>query len=227
MPGAFSPISLRNWTGHCHYVQPPELVEALREHSDVSRRRRRDAEQVATYLDKKRAYIHLVDGGVADNLGLRGPLETITLAGGIRARFRQLAVERPSHIAVIVVNAEVHPDPPYSVTAAGPGLAAMLSAVSGVQIYSYNFETLELVNENLREWRAELSRDDPARPIDTYISEIAFAGVADDQERHYLNELPTSFSLSDEQIDRLIAVGRRELRRSPEFQRLLQQLTAP
>lgn len=42
-----------------------------------------------------------------------------------------------------------------------------------------------------------------------------------------LNALPTSFEGSDMQVDRLIHVGRRELRRSPELQRLLAEISSP
>ena len=40
------------------------------------------------------------------------------------------------------------------------------------------------------------------------------------EDREYFNQLPTSLSLSGEQVDRLIAAGRALLRASPEFQRL-------
>jgi len=226
VPGAFSPISLRSWAGTCGYEPPQSFVEALHDTSDEGRRRRHVAEQVESYLDDRRAYIHLVDGGVADNLGLRAALETVALSGSLRNRLADLGVEPPRHIAVLVVNAEVHPDPPYTLTAAGPGLAAMITAVSSVQIYSYNFETLELLRESMNSWNRELSSAESAGPSTAYIAEVSFANVADEQERQSLNELPTSFSLSDEQVDDLIAVGRRELRRSPDFQRLLQDLGA-
>lgn len=226
VPGAFSPISLRSWAGKCGYEPAAFFDEALHDTSDAGRRRRHIAEQVDSYLDGRRNYIHLVDGGVADNLGLRGPLETVALTGGMRARFAQLGVARPSHMAVIVVNAEVHPDPPYSLTATGPGLAAMITAVSGVQIYSYNFETLELLHASMKQWQEEAAADPQAEPLRTYISEVEFASVADPKERDYLNGLPTSFSLTNTQVDRLIEVGRRELRRSPDFQRLLADLGA-
>jgi len=45
--------------------------------------------------------------------------------------------------------------------------------------------------------------------------------------RRFLNEIPTSFALSTEQVDRLIATGRQLLRDNPEFQRLLASLQGP
>jgi NTE family protein len=79
----------------------------------------------------------------------------------------------------------------------------------------------------MKRWGEERSSDAVGKPTETYISEVAVAGVADAQERAYLNALPTSLALSDTQVDRLIDVGRRDLRRSPELQRLLRDLSHP
>jgi len=45
--------------------------------------------------------------------------------------------------------------------------------------------------------------------------------VPDGPLRSYLNEIPTSFALGSEQVDRLIATGRELLRNNAEFRRLL------
>jgi NTE family protein len=225
VPGLFTPITLRNYAGECGYPTPAWLTDALA-NPRQSTRRFRSAEVAASYLEGKRKYIHLLDGGIADNLGLRGPLENVMLVGGIRERFDQLGVARPSHIVVIVVNAEVHPEPKFSFTPASPSLAMMISSVSGVQIYTYNFETLELMRESLRNWEGDLRRDGNGAEVHTYVADVAFEALEDPKERAYFNELPTSFTLDDEQVDRLIEAGRRLLRESPDFKRLLAALQA-
>lgn len=222
VPGLFTPITLRNYAGQCGFESPAWLEEARV--STASTRRRRNAEVVEQYVEGRRKYVHLVDGGISDNLGLRGPLDNILLVGGLRQRFDQLGGARPAHIMVVVVNAEVHPEPRFTLTPASPSLALMIGAVSGVQIYSYNFETLELLRESLKNWTNESPPDAQGRRVQTYVPEIAFETLADPQERAYFNELPTSFKLDDEQVDRLIEVGRRLLRQSPDFQRLLAAL---
>src|SRR5205085_3562929 len=40
--------------------------------------RTRYAVELEDYLDPKRTYLHLLDGGIADNIGLRGPLHALT-----------------------------------------------------------------------------------------------------------------------------------------------------
>ena len=42
--------------------------------------------------------------------------------------------------------------------------------------------------------------------------------------RRFLNEIPTSFALSADQVDQLIATGRELLRTHPDYQRLVASL---
>jgi NTE family protein len=53
---------------------------------------------------------------------------------------------------------------------------------------------------------------------------VTFDSIQDEADRKYFKRLPTSFSLTDEQVDRVREAGRRLLRRSWAFQRLVQQL---
>jgi NTE family protein len=157
---------------------------------------------------------------------LRGALDNLILVGGLRQRFDQLGGVRPAHIMVVVVNAEVHREPAFSLSPAAPSLSRMISAVSGIQISSYNFETLELLRESLKTWADEIPPDAYGRRVQTYIPVVAFESIEDPAGRADFNALPTSFQLDDEAVDRLIAVGRRLLRGSPEFQRLMAMLQA-
>jgi NTE family protein len=54
--------------------------------------------------------------------------------------------------------------------------------------------------------------------------EVAFDMLDDPEERAYFHELPTSFKLDDEAVDRLIAAGRKMLQESPELGALLERL---
>jgi len=62
-----------------------------------------------------------------------------------------------------------------------------------------------------------------------YTIDVSFNRLADRTERDYLNELPTSFSLSPEaveQVDRLRAAAATIIEVSPEFLRLLKDVGA-
>lgn len=63
--------------------------------------------------------------------------------------------------------------------------------------------------------------------IELYAIDVSFGGHPDAAERDYLNETPTSFVLSADQVDRLRAAAGVAIRASPEFQRLLHDLASP
>jgi NTE family protein len=223
VPGLFSPIVLRNYAGSCGFGRPPWLDQALQTRK-TDPRRFRVAKIVEGYLDvKERPYVHLLDGGISDNLGLRVPLENVRLVGGPLARLEELDMKLDA-IAVIVVNAEVHPAPRFDLGAKAPGLAAVIGAVSDTQIYGYNFDTLEMMRESLQTWARQLPPARDGRPVRTHLIDIGFELIEDEKERKYFERVPTSFTLSKETVGRLIAVARRLLRESPEYQALLGDL---
>ncbi|MGD9724696.1 MAG: patatin-like phospholipase family protein, partial [Pirellulales bacterium] len=223
VPGVFSSIVLRNYAPRCGFQPPAWFSQALAGRKE-SLRRYRTARIAQSYVDGKRKYIHLVDGGVADNLGLRGPIDSVMLAGGLRERFEHLGIAAPRYIVIIVVNAEVHPEPEFTTSPISPALLPTLDAVSGIQIYSYNFETLELMHDSLNNWTKDLPPDSQGRRVESFVVELAFDSIADDEEREFFHNIPTSFTLPDETVDLLIAMGGRLLRESPDYQRFLASL---
>ena len=56
---------------------------------------------------------------------------------------------------------------------------------------------------------------------DIYVIDVSFKMLADKSERAYLNQLPTSFVLSDEAVDRLRAAAATIILDSPDFQQVL------
>jgi len=223
VPVVFEPIMLRNYAGSCGYETPDWLTDALA-NPRASRRLHAEAKVEASYLDvEERPYIHMVDGGVADNLGLRAPMVTVELMGGAR-RFRELGVEAPDHIVVVVVDSEVSPRPLFSLQSSPPSLTEVVSAISGSQINRFTFETLALMDERIQRWVRELPVGADGEPPQGHLVELAFDLLEDPADRAYFNALPTNFDLDDDQVDRLIAAARELMRTSPQYQDLLREL---
>lgn len=226
VPVLFPAITLRNHAGSCGFEAPAWFAQAVEDRSN--RRRYWYARIAQSYLDAgERPYIHLVDGGVADNVGLRGLLDNVILSGGIWRRMQIVGMERPSHVVVVVVDAQVNPDPPFNRRPTPPSLRTVLGAVTGIQINRYTFETVELMRESLKSWAHELPRAKDGTPVRIALIEVAFDQVQDADERAYLRNLPTSFKLPDEAVDRLIATGRRLLREAPELRALTAATQGP
>ncbi|MCG8591709.1 MAG: patatin-like phospholipase family protein, partial [Proteobacteria bacterium] len=222
LPGLLSPLTLRNYAGRCGFEPPPWWVEAL-ETRRSDPRRYRAARSALPYLDsEQKRYIHLVDGGISDNLGLRVPLDRISAVGNIEELRKLSGAARPDRLVIIVVNAENESDPTIDLRAAAPGLAASMGLVSGAQIRHYNFETLQLAETAMEEWARDLSL--PGHPVTAHLVEVSFDLLGEEDERRFFKRMPTSLRLRDDQVDALRAVGRRLLRESPEFQELLEEL---
>ena len=60
--------------------------------------------------------------------------------------------------------------------------------------------------------------------IEFYAIDVNFDAIADPVEKRYFRNLPTSFVLTDEQVDRLREMAGRLLRQSPDYQRRLRDL---
>ncbi len=242
VPIILSPITLYNYAGSCNY-EPPEWIKKAFEEPSLSRRRYQQALHQNSYLDaEKRPFIHLVDGGISDNLGLRALIDRISPKGDIWPSFQYLGWEKARKVVFIVVNAEKEPDSNPDHFEKTISSTQVMRSVSRIQMTRYNFETVELLKENFKKWTEEirsqrcqavqkLESENPSDPdrepcadIQFYLVEVDFNALPDPSERAYFRGLSTSFHLPPQAVDRLRAVARRILTQSPDFQRLLGDL---
>ena len=189
-----------------------------------------------------RPYIHLTDGGVADNLGLRGPLDAIASVDHSWSVMRLINRDRIDKLVVIVVNAATSPASDRDETASVPGLIDTLSTAAGVPIDNYSFDTVDLLKKTMKEYgedtklvetcnrlsaakgeQCALKLDAP-HEVDLYPVQVAFQYIASREERRWFQNLPTSFELPRETVDRLRAVGRRLLAEDPQYRNLMRAL---
>jgi NTE family protein len=236
VPMVLSPITLRNYAGQCDFQMPKALAEAMQPPRDISARRFDLANNMMPFLDsKKKPYIHLVDGGVADNLGLRAILERITLFGDVWTSLKHGHLENVNKIVFIVVNAETATDDKWDRWEKIPPFGAMLSSYSSIGISRYNTETVALLRESFPRWAEEIrkgrcgSEEISTGPgscgdIQFYYVEVRFEALDDEAERMQLKRLPTAFVLEPEQVDHLRDAARRILTKDKHFQRLVRDL---
>ncbi len=75
------------------------------------------------------------------------------------------------------------------------------------------------MQKSVTRWARELST--PERPVTPYFIQVSFRDIEQPERLQFFTRIPTSFSLDDEQVDRLIAAGRELLHRNPDYQRFL------
>ena len=236
VPIILTPITLQNYAGKCGYQMPKVLAEVMNPPKDVSLRRFDLANNMMPFLDsKEKPYIHLVDGGVADNLGLRAVLERVTLMGDVWTTLKYAQQENVHKVVFVVVNAETEIDTKWDRFANVPPFGAMLESYSSIAITRYNVETVALLSESFKGWAEDIRKQrcgsgkistEPGScgDIEFYLVQVKFDALADAAESSYLKRLPTSFALKPEQVDQLRDAARRILAESKEFQRLIRDL---
>jgi NTE family protein len=224
VPALLTPITLRNYAGTCGF-QPPEWLEEGLASRRTDLRRYQAARSFGAYLEvDQKPYIHLVDGGISDNLGLRLGIEMGQAVGNINTVREEMGIEMPDYWVIIVVNAETDPDPTIDLSAASPSFAGLMSAVSGAQIRRYNLETLMLVRESLKLWSQQLSKA-LGRTVKPYLVEVSFDMIQDEEDRSYLKLIPTSFTLGNSEVEDLRKAGKKLLRGAPRFQKFLREVS--
>ena len=176
-----------------------------------------------SYFDRdQRKYAHFVDGGITDNLGLRAIYDIMEVSGGAAQFTKKYRRQPPRRYVLISVNASTDPEPEMDQTRKQPSLKETIGAMSDVQLHRYNVATIELMKYSLNRWAQEMST--PERTVTPYFIQVDFKDLQDPDRRRFFNRTPTSFDLSDEQVDRLIEAGGELLRNNPEFRRLMSDL---
>ncbi|MDH3332602.1 MAG: patatin-like phospholipase family protein [Desulfobulbaceae bacterium] len=220
VPGLFSPITLENFSGSCGFEPPDWIGDALKDEDSTNRKAH--AQDIKAYLDReKRPWLFLVDGGVADNLGLRAFYELFELQGDLQNTLRSINHADVKQILMIAVDSHTKPNSPWALKRLNPSLPQVLGSVSAVQIGRYSRDTMEIVNNGFYKWTDELNK--AGHPVTFDFVEVSFANVQNEDDRTRLFEIGTSFSLSNEEVDLLIASARQVLRQSFAFQDFLNE----
>ncbi|BCA53069.1 lipoprotein [Nitrospira sp. KM1] len=230
LPLILSPISLKNYANQCSYEIPAYLEKAKRGGRIGAQR----ANELLSYTDsQKRPYIHLLDGGLSDNLALRGLIEGSGLSGGFEKLLIAAGVKNIKKFVVISVNAETSPDVVDFRSDHIPVISKAMGSLVDIPINRYSFDTTTLIKMGIDKWRDELrlkprTPDSPfASDGDIYFIDASLNEVEDPDERIDLMKIPTTLYLTDPQIDKLVLGATKLIRNNKEFQRLMQDIEAP
>ncbi|MRR18356.1 MAG: patatin-like phospholipase family protein, partial [Deltaproteobacteria bacterium] len=178
-PILLSPVVLRNYAGSCGFAEPEWITNAL-EDRDVAARRFTRARQFASYRDvSERKYLHLLDGGIADNIGLRGPLNAFIFSDTPWSLLRMIGQKKVQKVVFIVVNAGTNPDSDLDKRESPPNVKQVVLTTINAPMDNYSFETISLLADKIREFEAQTkARKDCEDVLKTKCPEAALPGTA-------------------------------------------------
>lgn len=240
-PILLSPLTLKNHISGADYIEPIWVTTGLQD-SDENSRRFKIASIARTYEDAtNRPYIHLLDGGISDNIGLRGPAHALLSTDGQDSILRKINLRKIKRIAVISVNAKPGSDLTSDKKRRAPGLLGMLSTVTSAPMDNYSLETIDSLDEKLEQLVKDKLTESavikllkekcpdvqwPATLPDVafFDIELSFDKIKDPTARQRLKELPTTFHLKPEDVEMLKQAAKELLRDSKKFRDLVSAL---
>jgi len=240
VPVVLSSITIDNYGGTCGYRQPP-WTKMFLDNPNPPRPAARTVkrlQELEAFADREhRPYLHLVDGGVSDNVGMRGVLDVLSTFEALHAAGQKTPYDHVRNIFIFVVNSLATPPNDWDLHENPPALFNVLIKATGTPIDRYSYDTVETLKDIQARWAALREVRDAIKPypalgekleavmrapdINIRVIEVSFGVLPDKAERDYLNTLPTSFVLPDEAVDRLRLAARNAILVSPEIKRLI------
>ncbi len=257
-PGPFTPLTFKNYPkSTCGYEFPSWVDQALSAPPEKDLEQFTWAQNLISYKDPEvRNWIHVFDGGVADNLGMRSVLDNFRMGNW------QVLLDEDHRIKakkVIVVIVDAKPPNKYSSSNKPkiPKLMSVMMNAATLPMRNYSVKTVQefalRVGENRTATRNfkvfkhlcdQVHSGEGAREAcyqefegpfggrfkppfpDNYLIHIQFDSIKDPALLEEISGIGTSLQLKKSQIDLLEDMGGKLLRESPSFHKLVKDLGA-
>ncbi len=232
VPGAFAPVALKNYAD-CPQRHPAWVAEALAT-DDVLERRYAVARALKRYSRPDQIpVLRLVDGGVTDNLGVRGSMMSpVAHRGDVPAMagaFTPGQLAKVRHVLVIVANAQTYPEFGWSRDGRDPGLSSNLRASFDAALGILNTETAGLAKQGFLMWEQHVNdlRGASTPHVKVHFVVLTFNQIRDDEERRRFDSMPTRLRLAPENVAAVRSLAGRLLDESAEYRSFLDALQEP
>lgn len=212
-PGAINPVTLEKDRA-CDYSPPDWAVQAAE--GPVDMYESDWAGSLRVHAGSGVRYVHLLDGGVSDNLGLR-PIVAALDSAHADWSLRDFVDASPSNrVLVIVVDAQTRVDRGLFQRPTAPAATYVLDFVGSYPMARYTRQTLAAL-ERVADLRNRSG-------IRVYTPIVAFREIRDPEVRTAYEQINTSLHLPRPVVDRLSLAGSLILQGSAEFRRFVEEL---
>lgn len=213
VPVLFSPVTLWNQRDRCEVLAPMLPLQ-----SRAARSR----------------FVHLADGGLADNTGVNAALEIIGARGGLVGAALAAGFSGVRKRVFIVVNAQVSPHQVDDESPDTPGLLRQARSIVDVPIDRHAQTSLRALEIATQQWSRELQSipehallGTMLRDTSFHVVEISLTKAPAGPEKDRLGQIPTALRASPDDVAALRRFVRQAVRADPQWQRLLHDLQPP
>lgn len=224
VPLIFSPITQNNHGGACQAESKKELLTQMKvgnrlwlNNFEAMKKR------MASYQNnEEKPYLHLVDGGLTDNLGLASLLDMSNLLT-VKKLYAELKNYNLRNIVVVNVNAQSELSSHIDKSADVPGIKEVVNTVINVPIDKTTESTVKYSQKFSDQWNAYAKHKKGAK-IKAYFVNLSLKDLPDGQLKNDVLNIGTSFYLPQSDVDKLREAAKILLEQSKEYHKALKAL---
>lgn len=152
-PGGFTPLTVNNYAkADCGYQSPGWFRTAAADIDNLPSRYDRYATG-KEYERDDRPYLHLFDGGLSDNIGLRGAILALSSTDSPWKLRKKIQDEHIKRVVVIIVDGKPKAEPELDRSARPPGLLSVVTASGTNPMENYSADSIDLLEAKFYEER--------------------------------------------------------------------------
>ena len=152
---AFTPIALKNHNdGRCGATAPDWAHQALQNGVEADPSVFAMAESILSYQDiETRPYIHLLDSGITDNIGIRTPVLAFKIRDAPASQVAHVEDGTIKRIVVILVNARPRSDFAGDLSPKPPSAITSVQAAASRPLANFSYETVNQIRRDIQDVR--------------------------------------------------------------------------
>ena len=227
-PVAFTPLSFRNYPDEeCGRHTPTWVTNGLMD-LELNASLFDRARTAKSYEDPQRKVIHLSDGGLADNIGLRGPMEGLLLPSSPLSIHKFINDRKIERVVFIIVDAKPRGEPSLDRSSHPPGIFTVLNKAATTPMENYSTDTVELARSFIARWNLEQRGAPGVGPqVAFYAIHVRFELERDEDVLEKLQSIPTRLQLPDDEVELLVEKGGALMEQTVQYRCLMEKIGAP
>ena len=185
----------------------------------------------------KKAYIHLLDGGIADNLGVNEPFRVLTQQGMPAPFFNLIMKGTIKRILFVMINSRSAASSDLDKKPDTPGIIDMLEGTTGASIDRASIGAAQrlrtLLIHSFEDEAALLEAQNNPNAANfrtvagnTFLASIDFDAIPDATCRQRFHNIGTNWGMKDEEVTAVLDVGEAMTASDPQFRKAAAALDA-
>ncbi len=150
VPVVLSSVTINNYGGTCNTITPAwakPFLDSDNPPRPAARAIRSLKAEQAFGDSVHRPYLHLVDGGVSDNVGMRAVLDALEILEALHEAGMPTPLDSARRIIVFIVNSLSSPPTNWDESENPPGTVDILLKSAGTPIDAFSYEAVELLKD--------------------------------------------------------------------------------